>query len=144
MEYQDVVSEVESLTDRLGMPLDPGIKKVVIALRYCGIDTYMSCEGHMERALPYPWVAIGAPSKEHNLFLQGAIEAFLNSFYHDREKNLCALQIVPAGYNNEFRLQSLNQIGCREDTETMIRDQVILSALRKEMDDFADYLVGLP
>lgn len=46
------------MVDRLGMPVDPGIRGVVVALNSCGIYTTASCEGHLERGLAYPWVDI--------------------------------------------------------------------------------------
>ena len=51
---------VDTLTDVLGMPVDQGIREIVAALRLAGFSTTGSCEGHLNRALQYPWVDICA------------------------------------------------------------------------------------
>ena len=55
---EEVKREVKSLRDSLGMPVDAKIKDLVIGLRRWGINTSMSCEGHLKEGLPYPWVEI--------------------------------------------------------------------------------------
>lgn len=50
-------SEIEKMTDGLGLSIDGGIKEAVIAHRVHGFETYQSCEGHdderEEAATPY-------------------------------------------------------------------------------------------
>jgi len=68
IEKQNIWNEwskkVEKITDRIGYPIDPGIKESVIALNVFGIKTDGSCEGHLDRGLPYPWVDIEFVTKE--------------------------------------------------------------------------------
>ncbi|HEU5383148.1 MAG TPA: hypothetical protein VFV38_47720 [Ktedonobacteraceae bacterium] len=44
------------LTDRLGCPIDEGILETVIALNLLGFPTAQSCEGHLDRKYPSPWI----------------------------------------------------------------------------------------
>jgi hypothetical protein len=58
---------VAALTDRLGLPVDPGIRDAVAALALAGFPTTQSCEGHVNAAghgLPSPWVELDVPSAE--------------------------------------------------------------------------------
>lgn len=54
--WQEMVTRVDKITDRLGKPVDAGIKETVIVLNLLGFPTTMSCEGHAERAVGGPWV----------------------------------------------------------------------------------------
>jgi hypothetical protein len=54
--YEESLSEVETLCDKLGMPIDEKIKPLVAALRMYGVKTTMSCEGHSDWGKLYPWV----------------------------------------------------------------------------------------
>jgi hypothetical protein len=54
--WQEVAARVDKITDRLGNPVDAGIKETVIVLNLLGFPTAMSCEGHAQRAVGGPWV----------------------------------------------------------------------------------------
>jgi hypothetical protein len=56
--YQQVHERVSTFTDKLGMPIDPGIFETVVALNLLGLHTFQSCEGHLDHGCPYPWVTI--------------------------------------------------------------------------------------
>ena len=53
------------ICDALGKSIDPGIFETVVALNLLSIQTLASCEGHVHRALPYPWIDIGIPPSEY-------------------------------------------------------------------------------
>ncbi len=55
---EEVRKEVEKIRDNFGKPVEGKIKPLVIGLRRWGIKTRQSCEGHLSRALSYPWVSI--------------------------------------------------------------------------------------
>jgi hypothetical protein len=57
--WRKVAEGVEKITDGLGMEIDPYIKDTVIALNVLGFITTGSCEGHLDRALPFPWIDVG-------------------------------------------------------------------------------------
>jgi hypothetical protein len=44
------------MRDSLGMPVDEMIAPLVVALRWHGFETSASCEGHLDRGCPWPWI----------------------------------------------------------------------------------------
>jgi hypothetical protein len=57
--WDEIAEKFSHVNDRIGMPIDGGIFETVVALNALDIPTSMSCEGHLDHGLPYPWVAIG-------------------------------------------------------------------------------------
>jgi hypothetical protein len=53
--------EVMKLTDKLGMPLDDTIVDTVVALQLVGINTNMSCGGHVDRNTAGPYIMFADP-----------------------------------------------------------------------------------
>ena len=49
---------IDKVTDALGKPIDPLIKNSVIRFNKAGFETSASCEGHLARANPAPYVDI--------------------------------------------------------------------------------------
>jgi hypothetical protein len=47
---------VDTITDSLGRSIDPGIKRAVVLFNSAGLVTSGSCEGHIENAVPNPYV----------------------------------------------------------------------------------------
>lgn len=56
--WKSMEAFVDNVTDGLGMPVDEGIKKAVVALNILKFETVQSCEGHLNWGLPYPWIAL--------------------------------------------------------------------------------------
>ncbi len=56
--WDQALSRVEKITDRLGKKIDSGIKETVTVFLVSGFNTDGSCEGHLDRGLPYPWIDI--------------------------------------------------------------------------------------
>lgn len=55
--YADELAIVDRMTDGHGRAVDRAIREPVAALRLLGFPTSQSCEGHLERAVPYPgWI----------------------------------------------------------------------------------------
>jgi len=78
-------NRVDRLVDGLGKHIDKGIKETVIYIDALGFKTSMSCEGHKDWGLPWPWVDITAPDRpkerwvgEIKMFEQLAREVGLN------------------------------------------------------------------
>ena len=63
VKYNGILKSLDSITDRLGMPIDKPIRHLVAALNYSGFPTVASCAGHIERK-QIPWVRIGVDSGE--------------------------------------------------------------------------------
>lgn len=61
MTLEEAYNQVDRLADRLGMPVDDGIKSTVVALWVHGLQTTGSCEGHLDGGYPFPWVDIETP-----------------------------------------------------------------------------------
>ncbi len=54
--WEKVKQEVRQFKDALGMPVDEGIFETVAVFRYLGINTTMSCAGHLDRITRGPYV----------------------------------------------------------------------------------------
>lgn len=54
--WQDMAGRISRITDKLGMPIDPGIMDTVIVLNLLGIVTVQSCEGHIDHGIAAPWI----------------------------------------------------------------------------------------
>lgn len=63
-EWQDMRRHVAQLTDKLGMPVDKKIVDTVTALRLLGLETSMSCSGHIRRFTGGPYVIFLAPKAQ--------------------------------------------------------------------------------
>lgn len=132
MKYDSVLEKVNSLTDKLGKTIDPGIKHAVVAFNMAGFPTTMSCEGHMKQwGTPFPWVDL-----ELTDVLKVKLQSIIDRFYLTKEKDLLCLKLVEG-----IRVQSSNQLPHAGLVANYFRDEVILLAARKEMDAFADYLL---
>ena len=56
--WHTTAEHFKKVTDGIGMHIDEGIFDLVVTLNALGINTRQSCEGHLDRALPYPWIDI--------------------------------------------------------------------------------------
>lgn len=63
VQWQKEAEEIESVTDKLGKPIDGKVKETVIALNLLGLNTRQSCEGHSDRSMGAPWIDIAAPNE---------------------------------------------------------------------------------
>ena len=145
---------VEETTDKLGMPIDAGIKEAVIAFNVWEFPTYQSCEGHFDKkGEAYPWVEIlvpvpkgikdnGKEEKERtleNLKHRKRMTGMLGEFYKERKTSSDAkLSFSNIGIYGGFRIQSAGAekmplFSGKEQKEK-------LKLYRKEMDDFAKFL----
>ncbi len=71
----EIKQEVESIGDRLGRGVDENIKETVVMFKASELPTSDSCEGHIERGLPVPYVEVSAPNEPEERFT-GQNEAF--------------------------------------------------------------------
>ena len=56
--YKKIDEKSKIVTDLLGMPIDKGIRELIVLLNYNNIGTTASCWGHKNWGNPYPWVHI--------------------------------------------------------------------------------------
>ncbi len=61
--WEEKQAEIDNLVDRLGAPIDEGIKPVVIGLNVHNLPTIASCEGHTDWGMNAPWVEIAASNE---------------------------------------------------------------------------------
>ncbi len=62
--WEEMEKKFDSITDGLGLEIDPGIKKTIIVLNLLGFKTNASCEGHLNWGLAYPWVDFETNNQE--------------------------------------------------------------------------------
>jgi hypothetical protein len=65
-DWTRVAAFVDKTTDRLGKPIDKGIRNTVCALIYHSFPTEASCQGHKSWGRSYPWVKVGFPEPGAN------------------------------------------------------------------------------
>lgn len=87
--WQEKSKEIDIITDRLGMPIDEGIKEMVIALQLLGINTTASHEGKLDRH-PIPYIDIESSDPEKDILEEKSDELFDS----DRNKNEEELNII--------------------------------------------------
>lgn len=56
--WLQIEQKIERIGDKLGLGIDKEIKFPVISLKANGFGTTGSCEGHLDRAYPWPWVEV--------------------------------------------------------------------------------------
>lgn len=65
--WQKIEKDAERIIDSLHKRIDPKIKFAVVSLKANGLGTIASCEGHLNRGLPYPWVDVESQLAEQLL-----------------------------------------------------------------------------
>lgn len=123
LSYKQTEKEVSLITDRLGRPIDKGIRQAVTVFRYIGLSTSGSCHGHLSRALAYPWIEFNVDSQEENKRCRLIVEYLLNQ-YRDNEY----LYLWNMGIFSGFRIET--------EKATSIAH---LISLRQEMNKFVDF-----
>lgn len=142
--------DADQLVDRVGYPIDGGIKETVAVLRALGIPTSGSCEGHPDRGLAFPWVDVRHPYLfgEHegtevnpaivtaNLAVRDRLRSLVEAFYGDAGgEPLDAVRLAPKGIFGATRIR----VGPRSIDE---RGEVHRLAPRQgEMMRFTEFLL---
>lgn len=75
LKLEEIRREVEDIGDRLGKPIDEGIKETVVMFKANELPTSDSCEGHIESGLSVPYVQVSVPNEPDERFI-GQNEAF--------------------------------------------------------------------
>lgn len=65
----EAIEQTRQLSDALGRGMDPQIILPVAAVQRLGIPTHQSCQGHPDRALPYPWIQLHRRSEQQMTLL---------------------------------------------------------------------------
>lgn len=94
--------------DKLNYPIDSNIKEPVIALNALGFVTDGSCEGHIDRGLPYPWIDIEGVSDFNKKYPE--YEKIVKILKEKTNSKLEAKRDYPDLYNRALELDSLREI----------------------------------
>lgn len=152
-EWERITREVEQIADRLGHPVDDGIKQTVVALRAHQLETSASCEGHADQGAPFPWIEVSTAEPQGWRESPEAKKAWLEANLRQREQVLGLLEIFyrqrrtqfdsrlipePHGLFGAFRLVSLGAAQTPILSAAQIETQ--MRAFRKEMEDFTAFL----
>lgn len=62
--WQELAQQVDRIIDKLGLPIDNGIKESIIALHALGFHTTGSCEGHEDHVIGAPYIDIESKEQE--------------------------------------------------------------------------------
>ncbi len=110
---KEIKSKLRSTADPLGKGIDEGIINTVIALNYQGIPTFASCEGHINRGEPYPWVDLGNPeAKEVKEKIEASNKLWQEAQDADEKKDIARSELFLKKYHemrNEIEVIALNQ-----------------------------------
>ncbi|MCX6737936.1 MAG: hypothetical protein NTY11_00760 [Candidatus Parcubacteria bacterium] len=151
---KDIRERIEGITDKLGKPIEQGIKETVVMLNAFDIKTSQSCEGHFEEdQKTAPWVLIHPEEpqtdgwwgdeglrekvvKESQGMRKKSMD-LLAEFYKDRKVPYDAI-IGFKGVGYGFKIQSIGA----DIFETLDPkgQQEKLSAYKKEMGEFTAFL----
>jgi len=130
------------------MPVDGKIKPLVAALRWHGFPTTMSCEGHMDRGNPFPWIEIrGASSFKNHLLYRRLLSLLAEWNSNTAPCDTVRLTLVPRmnGTPNgimfrDFRLQPLAGPAIAPDL-SFDKRKIALADFHEEVADFCNFLI---
>lgn len=111
--WQKFSTEVNETADKLGMPIDEGIKETVVALKANDFETTGSCEGHLEHGVGSPWVD----------FQRKGIESLIDERYSVVEKYI---------KNNDENNKDLDKL----NDEIEKKNSVVINKLFGFLDEF--------
>ncbi len=126
----DIEKRVDGFRDALDEPVDPKIKKLVVALINAGFETSASCEGHLDHGCPYPWVDIKCDKNEVKR-LRGLLREF-------KRLNKANAKFFLVDFN-DYRLQPYRRL---QADEKLKPNTVVLRQLQATADALADYLAS--
>jgi hypothetical protein len=153
-ELRMIREKIDKITDRLGMPIEEGIKETVVMLNAFGLRTSQSCEGHIDRK------PIGGPSvlikpkepevkewyedeklrekmEKQRIYFKRKMVNLLNIFYQKRKVSWdvrLGLRDIAYGFTLENNGSALLEV--LEEKEKQKKFQ----RYKKEMADFTQFL----
>lgn len=90
-QWQSMQSQVISIRDGLGLPVDPEIINTVTILRLLGFNTTMSCSGHQDRYTGGPYVLFTSrKAKEYETKRRATQDPMSHLYKHYEHKALQA------------------------------------------------------
>lgn len=150
MDTSKLFNKVDSIADNLGMPIDEGIKKMVVALWAHEFETTGSCEGHTNRGCPFPWIDIEtdfpdgweydakvrAKWRKDNKEQAKPLKKLLDEFNKNSDFPF-PLALVPRGTLGALRLQTGRTKNIDDELPPDYLDET-----QEQMSTFADFLLA--
>lgn len=159
------LQKAETITDRLGLPIDDDIKLLVATLWSHDVPTSNSCGGHVDRRNGGPFVEIESSDvlerqrrlalirddegermqlmrdiKRINLAEQGYVLSSLDRFYTHRKNNVWTRLVIQAQANGRGKLMCQG-VQFIDAFRTHDERQEWLVSAKQEMSDFAQFLI---
>lgn len=135
-EWEQVFDVVSRTVDGMGRPIDRRIIRAVLGLNAHGIRTTMSCEGHLDHGLAYPWVWVQAED-------QNKLANLLNAFNHAHEEEgyeaMDRMLIILCSFIEGVCVLQNFGAPCQNEREPELKAKK-LKAYQQEMQAFADFL----
>lgn len=101
--WQEKREGVEEIVDKIGEPIDEGVKESVTAMNVNGFETSASCEGHLDHGESFPWVDVGeSPSEE---FLEKTEKVSGEDFNRLLEENPQVEELIERNHAGRERLR---------------------------------------
>ena len=149
--------KMEKITDGLGLPVDKGIKESVASLMAHDFPLDGSCEGHLDRGSPYPWIDVYLEIPKDKLALRGRerveyvkemraehqpyqdrLQKLLDEFYQDHS-SANRFVMEPRGIFGAFRIEPAKAEAMEAQTDSDVKEADLEKA-REEMLAFAELL----
>jgi hypothetical protein len=135
-EWEQVFDVVARTVDGMGRPIDRGIIGVVLGLNAHRIRTRMSCEGHLDHGLLYPWIWVPAED-------QGKLAEVLNAFNHAHEEAgeqaMDHMLIILCNFIEDMCVLQNFGAACQNEREPQLKAKK-LKEYQTEMQAFAEFL----
>lgn len=110
--WEKTRKEIDEIGDKLGLGIDEGIKETVTAFKVHDFSTSSSCEGHIDRGIPIPYVEVSAPNEPEERFI-GQNEAFERVA---KKYNLPAEEVKSAKHDNAY-WEAMKECSKNRETE---------------------------
>jgi hypothetical protein len=131
IKWHEFRKEVESWGDRLGMPVDKHMIDLVTTLNLLGVETTMSCEGHLNKRLPYVHFTENSLETAQNLLLD---------FYSFKKVNYDCFITIPFSQNfYRYRIY----LDDRFYFCNLVEQEILLKSAQDEFKMYSEFLYTL-
>lgn len=135
--------ELDSITDKEGVPIDNEIKETVAALNLLGIPTSKSCAGHIKGRLRYPFILGWAEGRPQERFAGDfQIRYNIAKKYHLDVNDIELNPEVAREYYNIIRRLKLTET--KEYKKWKNKNKLLRHKLRNLLKEFYSHRTSLP
>ena len=108
---------VDKITDGLNLKIDDGIKETVVFLNALGINTTMSCEGHLKWAFGGPWIDIGPKETRKFLSLTKRLQDIRKKLRIEERKKKPNKKVTDKLDNEHYKLRKIEDRYIRKESK---------------------------